>query len=507
MRHLSRLPIRPPGFLPLFGMLTLLPGMYHLLHGGLDPDMFWHLRVAEQLLQDGIGPLVDSFSFSSITTPWTPYSWLAELFMREVWDWGGYRATLLTEIVLLVVILGFVMAAALQAPRISWLGALAATAIVLQPLLHWLHFRPVTFGILVLSVILWLWVRDIRLGEHSRGVWFIPVLTALGINLHPFAALAAIWMAIHYANSFFEVRDVDRHEQIRCRKRRFWLLLLTGAACCATPMLPGVIETIVLYKTQDPMVACRTCIAELTPLYEKGIFGIISIFIIIAIFSLIITQIGRLTFVEWMALVMVTALTIERGRYAPLMALTLLPTLSQAIQGVDDLRLFQPRLVRGLYGLFALLCAGLFWLFPSTGMSMQQWMERSSDRDGFPVAAADYVAKNVVPHHGRLINGFTWGGYIGWHLEGRFKVLMDGRTQVHPPEFWNLFLSGADQQVGKFLKSVKADAAILMLRDVDTERILKEQGWYVVYEDRKAKVLIPPCSIGKGDESTCAIDP
>jgi hypothetical protein len=50
-----------------------------ILYDTLDPDCFWHLRVAEQLQRDGIRPLVDPMSFMSIKDPWTPYSWLAEL--------------------------------------------------------------------------------------------------------------------------------------------------------------------------------------------------------------------------------------------------------------------------------------------------------------------------------------------------------------------------------------------------------------------------------------------
>ena len=52
----------------------------------LDPDCFWHIRVAEQLEREGIHPIVDQLSFASIKDPWTPYSWLAELGMKWVWD-------------------------------------------------------------------------------------------------------------------------------------------------------------------------------------------------------------------------------------------------------------------------------------------------------------------------------------------------------------------------------------------------------------------------------------
>src|SRR5436305_7375753 len=63
----------------------------------LDPDCFWHLRVAEQLHRDGIGPLVDDLSFGSVREPWTPYSWLAELGMKAVWDRCGWRGAVVAQ--------------------------------------------------------------------------------------------------------------------------------------------------------------------------------------------------------------------------------------------------------------------------------------------------------------------------------------------------------------------------------------------------------------------------
>ncbi len=83
-----------PGFWLLIGLIALFAGAKPILFDTLDPDCFWHLRVAAQLHRDGIHPLVDGLSFASIKTPWTPYSWLAELGMKAIWDHGGYRAAI-----------------------------------------------------------------------------------------------------------------------------------------------------------------------------------------------------------------------------------------------------------------------------------------------------------------------------------------------------------------------------------------------------------------------------
>src|SRR4051812_41176081 len=85
------------GFVLLVSLLAVVAGGKAILFDTIDPDCFWHLRVAEQLQAEGIHPLVDRLSFSSIQEPWTPYSWLAELGMKAIWDAGGYRLALLVQ--------------------------------------------------------------------------------------------------------------------------------------------------------------------------------------------------------------------------------------------------------------------------------------------------------------------------------------------------------------------------------------------------------------------------
>src|SRR5437667_168154 len=65
------------GFSILLVLLMLAGAQKQVTGNTLDPDVFWHMRVGQQLLRDGIRPLVDEISFNSVRRPWTPYSWLA----------------------------------------------------------------------------------------------------------------------------------------------------------------------------------------------------------------------------------------------------------------------------------------------------------------------------------------------------------------------------------------------------------------------------------------------
>ena len=98
----------------------------------------------------------------------------------------------------------------------------------------------------------------------------------------------------------------------------------------------------------------------------------------------------------------------------------------------------------------------------------------------------------MTPRSGRLINEYTWGGYLSWRLTPRFQVLHDGRTHVYPPEFWRaVYMSGPDE-LSALLRRTDADAAVLPLRGSRFEPVLTASGWRVAHVDARAVVLVPP---------------
>ncbi len=98
------------GFVLIITLLMLFAAGKAVLHDTMDPDFFWHIRVAGQLQQDGVRPLVDQISFASTKSPWTPYSWLAELGMKWIWDHAGLRGAIAVQAILEA---GFVLIIAL----------------------------------------------------------------------------------------------------------------------------------------------------------------------------------------------------------------------------------------------------------------------------------------------------------------------------------------------------------------------------------------------------------
>jgi len=509
---------RSQGLCLLVCMMALVVAAKAVVVDNLDVDCFWHLRVAEQLKTDGIGPLVDHLSFASIQSPWTPYSWLAELGMKALWDFGGYRAAVLAGALMQAAfVLGVAAicrtARAADCERARFLppaGALddfdrrpprmcaaAATAFATFISVPYLSFRPVTAALVVMTACCWLLVRDRRMGERSGLVWAVVPATALTVNLHLYAGFIPVWIAALLAGSLLErwfVAEIaERREAERRVVRYFLLLSATLAACLLTPMLPGVLAVALHYHYRDPMVASGF-IGEMRPFF-LGAAGHVSGVLVAACLLCILVRRRRLRPGEQVWLVLSVILLSRLGRFAPIFALAAGPQLAVTLPRWSDVPLGKPLLRFGLAAVLAIGACRLAFQFPGRSVPIDAWLNRGG-ADGFPCAAADFVRDHVRRSTGRLVSEFSWGGYLEWRLAGRYQVLLDGRTQLFTPELWYATYLGGPEPRRRFLGGVQADAAILPASPTASRSMFRHSlvqlGWTVAYRDDHSEVMVPP---------------
>src|SRR5438445_541766 len=131
--------------------------------------------------------VADRLAYGSNGAVWTRYSWLAELGMKWVWDWGGYRGAILAQFVMVA---GFVVLMGLAARRRaqSEIGAVVATGFGVFVSLAYLSFRPATLAIVMLAGCYLLLQR-----AQSRWVWVVVPVTAVIVNMDLYARLVPMW--------------------------------------------------------------------------------------------------------------------------------------------------------------------------------------------------------------------------------------------------------------------------------------------------------------------------
>jgi hypothetical protein len=498
-------PSRSPalGFWLLLSLLCILAAAKVVLGDTLDPDCFWHLRVADEIAKAGWPrPIVDDLSFASIRQPWTPYSWLAELAMKRLWDVAGYRGAIAVQAVMEMAFIFLLGLCALELTakvhtRPRYLAAAVAVAFGAILSLAYLSFRPVTAALTILALIAWLLLRDRWLNQKSWAVWLAVPLTALLINIHFFTLFVPLWTGALLVGDLFESSfNTTDGRGGGGRLRSGLLFVLCGLACLATPLLAGTLHSIVEYSTGDVMVRAGG-IAEFRPFY-LGILGNITAGIVIALLVSAVWRSfksPRMGLGETVWLFASAVLLFRMGRFAPVFAIIAVPTLAVVLPRLSDAILSRPAVVVLLAAVLTLSIWKVASAFPPSSEPLAAWLNRNGpDAPNYPCAAADFVAQNVSPQTHHLLNEFTWGGYLEWSLGSRYQTLMDGRTQLFSPGFWNSTMLGSAEDRAHFLSSTPADAAILRTSKSKFEPILTHLGWKIVYRDQFAEVLTPPSS-------------
>ena len=475
------------GFGLLLGLLAVVAAGKVILADTLDPDCFWHLRVADEIArQSWPHPLIDDLSFASIRQPWTPYSWLAELGMKWLWDAGGFRAAIAVQAGMesaFIVLLGL---GALELSRrihgqARYLASALAAAMGGILSLAYLSFRPVTAALTLLALIGWLLLRDRRMNQQSKAVWMVPPITAVLTNLHFFAIFVPLWTAALLVGDAIDRRAASASPSPRLLRGAVLLLLLL-AACCMTPLLSGTLRSVLDYSTQDVMVRSGT-IAEFRPFYS-GIMGNVSAAFVAALWIRVIwhrIRQPRINLGEVLWLAGSTILLFLMGRLSPVFAIIAAPAFAAVIPRLSDRILVRPPIVAALAVVLALSAWPVARGFPRPGQSLSLWLNRHGpEAPNYPCLAADFVDRNIPGQTHHLICEWPWGGFLEWRLGDRFQTLMDGRTQLFAPEFWRLAALGSPEQRKKLLAATHADAAVVRAGHGAFGQILTELNWKTV---------------------------
>jgi len=74
------------GLVLLFGLLAMTA------RNAIDPDLWWHLRAGQWIVETRAVPHFDPFSFTRAGHAWVAHEWLSEVAFYELWKLGGAAA-------------------------------------------------------------------------------------------------------------------------------------------------------------------------------------------------------------------------------------------------------------------------------------------------------------------------------------------------------------------------------------------------------------------------------
>jgi len=168
--------------------------------GIAEPDIWWHLRNAAYLFQNHSFPQVDTYSFGAAGSPRLNYEWLSEIPFLLGFEAGGLQGLLAVYFALFILIYICVYYRSCRGGA-SCLNATITTLLAILLGVVSIGPRVLLFGWLCMVGLLLVLDHFQRTG---KGVWLLPPLFALWINLHGSWVFGVIVLALTIASGLVE---------------------------------------------------------------------------------------------------------------------------------------------------------------------------------------------------------------------------------------------------------------------------------------------------------------
>jgi hypothetical protein len=382
-----------------------------------EPDIWWHLRNAAYLFQHHTFPSVDTYSFTAAGSPWMNFEWLSEVPFFLGFKAMGLQGLLVVYFAVLVLIYVGVYYRSCRA------GADCKDATVttfLAILLGVVSIGPRTLLFGWLCMVGLLLVLD-RFQRTGKGLWLLPPLFAVWINLHGSWVFGVVVLVVTIASGLMEgewgLVVARRWSPVELKK----LLLVLATSLAALFVNPFGYKLVLLpFNVTFHFRGAVQAVDEWRSVDFSTVYGKLALTVILALVAaaLFSRRWWRLdealltAFALWAALSHVRFLFFAALIVAPILAprLKLFPPYQRELD--------KPWLNAGI---MAAIVGALIFFFPSAAQLQQRVDEE------FPKAALEFMQRQHI--NGRIFNNYGWGGYMEWNAP-QLKPFIDGRGDI-----------------------------------------------------------------------------
>jgi len=449
-----------------------------------DPDVWWHLRTGQIILQTRDVPHADPYSYTRRGVPWIDHEWLSQVLIYLLFRSGGWMA--------LTVTFGAVVAAALllvfaRSPGKPYLAAVGTLLGAFASAPSW-GTRPQMITFLLASVALLLLERSCN---QPRRLWWIPLLVLLWANLHAGYALGigllllfVLGDALDTAFGFSSSGELVRRLKTSLPVLGFSLAVVVinpyGTKLYAYPLQTLHSRSMLTYISE-----------WVSPDFHEARYVPLAL-MILGTLVLPMFSPRRLRPRELVLLLAATYAALRSVRHIPLYVLVAAPILSTLLdswiahfrrQLPAEKPLTRPRIA----GHVLLLAA--FAVFVAARLAFIASRQPQAEARQFPVGAVSYL--RAQHPSGAMLNHYDWGGYFIWQLP-QYPVYIDGRADVYGDAledersalYWILRKDWREvlERRGIRLVVLPPDAPLVTALQLVA-------GWRQVYADAQAAIL------------------
>jgi hypothetical protein len=383
----------------------------------VDPDLWWHLRTGEWIVQTQSVPSTDPFSTAGPDKPWIAYSWLFDLLVYGIYRAWGLTGILVFRLVMtLAIVLVFQCLAARRDthPLVAILLTGAAT-VALVPVLNersWLF--SILFCALTLQAVL-----SLREGGNAWFVWLLPFGYVLWANIHIQFVYGLFLLGLACVAPLLDRTLGWSDPATQDWRRPLLLLVLCALPTLANPYGYRVYEAVWEAITQpgpaafiDEMKAMEFRYPAEWAALLLGLAG-----------AFALGRRGRLSCFDVLFLLAASYCAFRAKRDVWFLALAVLALVPPVVRAPAE-----SQKTGVLWGILGLACVAFFALCVGWSRELSESRLREEVGKEFPARAVAVVRDLARP--GPVYNPFNWGGYLMWELKDR-RVTIDGRCSLH----------------------------------------------------------------------------
>ena len=455
-----------------------------------ESDIWWHLLNARTLLDHHSLSRVDVHTFTVAGAPWMSFEWLSEIPFYLAFRTAAWQGVLLVYTVLMVLIFAGIYYRSCRAGadcKNAALVTLAASFIGTGSLAP----RTLLFGWLCLTALLLVVDRFRRTG---KGLWILPPLFALWINLHGSWIYGMVILGLTIASGLVQgewgIVVAQRWQAPELRK----LALVTSVSFAALFANPFGYKLVLypldfLLRQQAIMQGAKYW----RPVDFGTYYGHLALLLLFALLGVALLSNRRWRLDEVLLMAFALWSGLSHMRNLDFTAIIIMPILAPDIKLFPD---YQRELDKPWLNavIMAAVVVVLIHFFPT-----EQELQDQIDRQ-YPKAALAFMQSQRPD--GRIFNSVEFGGYMEWNTP-ELKPFIDGRGDIF---IYNGIYDDYAGVVGltrplEVLDKYHIDY-VLIERYWPLAYLLEHSpGWQLIYSDDVAKVFQHGSPVGTAGDS------
>jgi hypothetical protein len=469
-------------------VFILALGLFTMAARGVtDPDVWWHLRTGQLMLQNHSFFHTDPYSFTRFGAPWINHEWLSQVLMFVVFRVCGFGGLIVGFAAVITATWLLVFTRCAGRPYLAALVTLWGAAASVPA---W-GARPQMFSLFLGSIFLWLLDASER---RPKLLWWTPPLMLLWVNLHAGYPIGLAFLGLFLLGEAMEAL-VYAGQWPQSVPRLKKLVLVLVACLAVVPFNPNgfLIYSYPFETLRSP--GMQKFIQEwFSPDFHNPMYLPLLLMLLALLAGLAFSP--RRPRLRAIVLLLVTVpIALRSIRHIPILMLVLVPILAGLAEALMEQtgseRLLQAgrnqptrRLIWA--NVVVLIAFGTFTFLRVRDVVRTQ---AQTETQHFPEAAAAFLMTEHPP--GPILNHYNFGGYFIWKLYPAYRVFADGRADVYGDRFMEDFAATYYLTDDWSMPFTRWDIRTVVLPpDAPLITALRaDPGWKQIYGDAEAVVL------------------